>query len=277
MRLVHLSDLHLGFRQFQRSTPGGINQREADVAKSFTNALDKIITLRPDVVLIAGDVFHTVRPTNPAILHAFTQFSRLMRELPEAKVVIAAGNHDLPRMIHYATDPPLFGSVWDAGKGSAWNNPPGIVQEEAAYERLVVAMAVLMTNRGVPMIYYGDEVGLPGAGDPDNRRPMQWSGWTDPQKNLLDQMRKLGKIRKEHKALRLGTRTTEWVGADAWVYRMVSGDETVYVALNRSDAVVEASGLPATGTWQDALTAESVAGPTAALAPRSVRILTSKP
>ncbi len=97
MRLVHLSDLHLGFRQFQRSTPGGINQREADVAKSFTNALDKIITLRPDVVLIAGDVFHTVRPTNPAILHAFTQFSRLMRELPDAKVVIAAGNHDLPR------------------------------------------------------------------------------------------------------------------------------------------------------------------------------------
>lgn len=48
-------------------------------------------------MLIAGDVFHTVRPTNPAILHAFTQFSRLMRELPEAKVVIAAGNHDLPR------------------------------------------------------------------------------------------------------------------------------------------------------------------------------------
>lgn len=196
---------------------------------------------------------------------------------PNALMSTFAGNHDLPRMIHYATDPPLFGSVWDAGKGSAWNNPPGIVQEEAAYERLVVAMAVLMTNRGVPMIYYGDEVGLPGAGDPDNRRPMQWSGWTDPQKNLLDQMRKLGKIRKEHKALRLGTRTTEWVGADAWVYRMVSGDETVYVALNRSDAVVEASGLPATGTWQDALTAESVAGPTAALAPRSVRILTSKP
>jgi DNA repair exonuclease SbcCD nuclease subunit len=97
MRLVHLSDLHLGFRQFQRSTPGGINQREADVAKSFTNAIDKIIALRPDLVLIAGDVFHTVRPTNPAILHAFTQFSRLMRELPEAIVVIAAGNHDLPR------------------------------------------------------------------------------------------------------------------------------------------------------------------------------------
>ena len=97
MRLVHLSDLHLGFRQFQRTTSQGINQREADVAASFARALDRVIELRPDLVLIGGDVFHTVRPTNPAILHAFTQFSRLVRALPDAIVVIVAGNHDMPR------------------------------------------------------------------------------------------------------------------------------------------------------------------------------------
>jgi hypothetical protein len=97
VRLVHLSDLHLGFRQFQRTTPTGINQREADVAQAFTRAIDKVIELRPEIVLIGGDVFHTVRPTNPAILHAFAQFSRLMRELPDAIVVIVAGNHDMPR------------------------------------------------------------------------------------------------------------------------------------------------------------------------------------
>lgn len=97
MRLVHFSDLHLGFRQFQRTTPTGINQREADIAKAFTNAIDKVIALAPDLVVIGGDVFHTVRPTNPAILHAFTQFSRLMRELPDAIVVMVTGNHDTPR------------------------------------------------------------------------------------------------------------------------------------------------------------------------------------
>ena len=97
MRLVHLSDLHLGFRQFQRTTPTGINQREADVARSFTHAIAKVIQLKPDLVCVAGDVFHTVRPTNPAILHAFTQFARLRQELPDATVVIAAGNHELPR------------------------------------------------------------------------------------------------------------------------------------------------------------------------------------
>ncbi|HXC24428.1 MAG TPA: metallophosphoesterase, partial [Gemmatimonadaceae bacterium] len=97
MRLVHLSDLHLGFRQYQRQTPAGINQREADVAASFKRAIDKTIELTPDFVLIAGDVFHTVRPTNSAILYAFTQFARLAQALPKAGIVMVAGNHDTPR------------------------------------------------------------------------------------------------------------------------------------------------------------------------------------
>ena len=97
MRLVHFSDLHLGIRQYQRTNPNGLNQREADVALAFTRAVDKTIALRPDLVLIAGDAFHTVRPTNPAILHAFRQFQRLAAELPDALVVMIAGNHDVPR------------------------------------------------------------------------------------------------------------------------------------------------------------------------------------
>ena len=97
MRLVHLSDLHLGYRQFQRQTAAGINQREADVASVFRSAIDTVIELKPDLVVMAGDVFHNVRPPNPAILLAFTQFSRLVRALPDTIVVIVAGNHDAPR------------------------------------------------------------------------------------------------------------------------------------------------------------------------------------
>ncbi len=99
MRLIHLSDLHLGIRQFQRQTPAGINQREADVAGVFTKVIDRIIGLAPQMVVIAGDVFHSVRPPNPAILHAFHQLSRLRRELPDALVVMVAGNHDTPRAV----------------------------------------------------------------------------------------------------------------------------------------------------------------------------------
>lgn len=97
MRLVHLADLHIGYRQYQRLTPAGINQREADVAGTFKRAIDRTIELRPDLVLIAGDVFHSVRPSNPAILHAFLQFARLVEALPNAKIVMVAGNHDTPR------------------------------------------------------------------------------------------------------------------------------------------------------------------------------------
>jgi DNA repair exonuclease SbcCD nuclease subunit len=111
MRLVHLSDLHLGFRQYQRLTPGGINQREADVAGTFRATIDRVIALRPDLVVVAGDVFHTVRPTNQAILHAFLQFSRLAAALPEAIIVLVAGNHDTPRTSESAGILQLFAQL----------------------------------------------------------------------------------------------------------------------------------------------------------------------
>lgn len=97
MRLIHFADLHLGFRQYHRLTPDGGNQREADVAHAFKRAIDRTIELQPDVVLIAGDIFHAVRPSNPAILLAFNEFSRLVRSLPRADIVMVAGNHDTPR------------------------------------------------------------------------------------------------------------------------------------------------------------------------------------
>jgi DNA repair protein SbcD/Mre11 len=97
VRLVHISDLHLGFRQYYRLTQSSINQREADVAKAFRTAIDRIIALEPDVILFAGDIFHTVRPMNPAIIYAFNQLDRLRRALPDAIVVMIAGNHDRPR------------------------------------------------------------------------------------------------------------------------------------------------------------------------------------
>ena len=98
MRLVHLADLHLGHPKYQRLTPGGLNQREADVAAAFARAIDRTIELNPEIVLIAGDVFDTARPSNPAILHSFNHFARLRQALPGAAIVMVAGDHDLPRV-----------------------------------------------------------------------------------------------------------------------------------------------------------------------------------
>src|ERR671920_641613 len=80
-----------------RQPPAGINQREADIAQAFRAAVDGVIAARPDVVVVAGDLFHSVRPTNAAIVFAFRQFQRLREALPHAPIVLIAGNHDTPR------------------------------------------------------------------------------------------------------------------------------------------------------------------------------------
>jgi exonuclease SbcD len=97
VKLAHIADTHLGIRQYHRQTPSGINQREADVAHAFRAAVDGVVEARPDAVVLAGDLFHAVRPTNAAIVFAFRQLQRLREALPDAPIVLIAGNHDTPR------------------------------------------------------------------------------------------------------------------------------------------------------------------------------------
>ncbi len=108
MKLAHVADPHLGLRQYHRQTPAGINQREADVAHAFRAAIDGVIAARPDAVVVAGDLFHSVRPTNAAIVFAFLQFQRLREALPSAPVVLIAGNHDTPRSVETGSILRLF-------------------------------------------------------------------------------------------------------------------------------------------------------------------------
>jgi hypothetical protein len=103
VKLAHLADLHLGFRQYERQTPRGGNQREADVAEAFRRAVDDLIAQRPDLIVLAGDIFHSVRPTNPAILFLFQQMQRLRADLPDAPIVMVAGEHDTPRSVETGT------------------------------------------------------------------------------------------------------------------------------------------------------------------------------
>jgi DNA repair protein SbcD/Mre11 len=111
VRLAHLADPHLGVRQYHRQTPSGINQREADVARAFRLAVDGVIAARPDAIVIAGDLFHSVRPTNAAIVFAFKQFQRLRDGLPQAPIVLVAGNHDTPRSVETGSILRLFEEV----------------------------------------------------------------------------------------------------------------------------------------------------------------------
>lgn len=111
MLIAHLADLHLGYRAYHRLGPGGINLRERDVARAFRAALDRIIELQPDLVVVAGDVFHTVRPSNSAIADAFHHFARLSAGLPHGHIVIVGGDHDTPRSVESGSILRLFKEI----------------------------------------------------------------------------------------------------------------------------------------------------------------------
>jgi DNA repair protein SbcD/Mre11 len=93
MRLVHLADLHLGFRAYNRLTSNGINRREADVFRAFQEALQKTAELKPEVVLIAGDVFHVPRPGNLAVVQTQKELIKF-QAVCDAEIVVIAGNHE---------------------------------------------------------------------------------------------------------------------------------------------------------------------------------------
>ncbi|MEW5740955.1 MAG: alpha-amylase family glycosyl hydrolase [Myxococcota bacterium] len=191
---------------------------------------------------------------------------------PKAVMSTWIGNHDLGRVIHMAEDTPLWVDPYADGKDRAWNNPPAVPGYRRPFERLANAFVFLFTSPGAPLLYYGDEVGLPGAGDPDNRRTMTWAGLTADQLWLRGRVEKLGELRKRHAALRHGQRATLSVTADTWVYSMTKGAEVVYVALNRGDTDATVTGLPA-GALVDEYTGVSVSGPSVQVPARSARVL----
>ena len=186
------------------------------------------------------------------------------------------GNHDLPRIIHLAANNRLWGDDQGAdGKNLAWSGQPGLVAELEAYERVANAFGVLYTNRGAPLVYYGDEIGLPGAGDPDNRRFMQWTGLSANQTYLKTRLAKLGDIRSKHPALRRGTRTTLESNADVWAYSRITTGDSVYVAVNRSDSDKPVTSMPS-GALTELVTGAAATGPNVTIPARQTRIFVTK-
>ena len=181
------------------------------------------------------------------------------------------GNHDIPRVIHLAEDVPVWDNQWTDGKDLAWANIP-LPGNMAPFERMALGFTIILTTPGAPLIYYGDEVGMAGAGDPDNRRFMQWDGYSAGQEFLFDHVATLNAIRAEQPAMRRGDRSTLSADAETFVYAMDLGADSVYVALNRADAERSAGGLPG-GDYEDLLTGQVVSGPSVELPARTSMVL----
>jgi glycosidase len=143
------------------------------------------------------------------------------------------GNHDKGRFMAYA-DGELPDSAFAKEEEVGWQKPPK-VRDPANYAKLELAQALLMSVDGVPMVYYGDEIGMTGAGDPDNRRDMRFGDQvTADEKPVLEHFGKLTALRRVHPALRYGSRRTLLRDNDCLAFVRAYFDDRVLVILNRS-------------------------------------------
>lgn len=137
------------------------------------------------------------------------------------------------------------------------NNPDYDVRKPNKSEvRLQKLFAILqMTYVGAPMVYYGDEVGMWGGNDPDNRKPMVWkdikyakevykadgtkrkADKVSINKSLLGHYKQLIAIRNQHEALQVGDYSTLIVDdkLDIYGFERSLGDDKVWVVFNNSN------------------------------------------
>ncbi|MGH9743131.1 MAG: alpha-amylase family glycosyl hydrolase [Candidatus Acidiferrum sp.] len=113
-------------------------------------------------------------------------------------------------------------------------------------EKLKLAFGLTLTLRGIPELYYGDEIGMPGGGDPDNRRDFP-GGWPGDPKNaftsegrtaqrqeLFTYVQTLLQLRREHPAMQSGKLWHLFSDDTAYVFLRETEDERVVVAFNNS-------------------------------------------
>ncbi len=214
-----------------------------------------------------------------------SEFDRRLQELREAFPAGVAevqqnlfGSHDTDRIgSHIVNRDQKHASNWrayfDFSKvENGEYNPRKPTARELSAQKLFAVLQ--MTYVGAPMIYYGDEVGMWGANDPDCRKPMVWSDLvyedevilpdgsrkTVPDKvgvnqELFDHYKKLIALRNALPALRRGSFATVIVDDVRQLYgfRRKLGQEEIVVVLNNSDEEQVAE-LALSGDWRDGWT-----------------------
>ena len=153
------------------------------------------------------------------------------------------GNHDKPRFITLAGgDMPLG---WYDDKAPGWKREILVGDMYKGHSGLKLLKALIATVPGVPCIYQGDEYGVPGANDPDNRDMMTFQCESDYQIKQLEETKAILKVRRSSMPLMYGDLRTLYVDDAVWVFLRHYMGEWTLVALNiRYDAATVAVQLP---------------------------------
>lgn len=134
------------------------------------------------------------------------------------------GTHDTVRIINALSDVRAHG--WSKTHKLGYKLPDS--EYEKAKKKLYLASVLQFTLPGIPSIFYGDEAGLQGFDDPINRRPYPWGS---EDKEILAHYKKLGRIRRENRAVFSGGfNMRDENGLVA--YERTSGDDEILIAVN---------------------------------------------
>ena len=142
-----------------------------------------------------------------------------------------SGNHDRARFMSYASRDLKFG---EDAKAAGWQREIGIT-DSTAYDKMFLLNAFNMTIPGVPVIYYGDEIGMTGAGDPDCRRMMRFEGWNNREANLWNKVSTLTHLRRDNPVLIYGDFINLQTTIDSWAYARKYFDNEAIVFINNSN------------------------------------------
>lgn len=124
-------------------------------------------------------------------------------------------------------------------------------EKGATIEGLKLAQTFIMTNRGTPLLYYGDEIAMPGGGDPDNRRDFpggfagdkrnafEASGRTKEENDVWNHLAKLGQIRQKYPALRNGKSLDLLDEEQQSAYARVLGNQAIVMVFNNDTKPAE--------------------------------------
>jgi glycosidase len=137
---------------------------------------------------------------------------------PDAsKVTVLANNHDTPRFLSLAG---------------------------ATVTGAMLHTAFVLSTRGIPQLYYGEEIAMEGKDDPDNRRDFPQrafdaSGRQPREQLMFEWTRAWIRLRREHSALRHGRLIDLVYDDNVYVFARQDDTETVVIGLNRQDKPAE--------------------------------------
>ncbi len=136
-------------------------------------------------------------------------------------LVTFIGNHDMKRFVTDAGDSP---------------------------DKLKLAFSLLTTLRGIPQLYYGDEIGMTGGDDPDNRHDFPGgfpgdqhnaftqAGRTPEEQEIFAHVQTLLQLRKEHAALRTGVQKHVAVADKYYAFTREGSGERLLIVFHSGDA-----------------------------------------